>query len=102
MSTRLRHLVLCGFTVATTATQLARLIADFSALPEKIPSVQRFESGTNISPENLAQAYTHCFSMEFDNAAARDAYLTHPAHLAFVADFQAWLARVLVFDYACN
>ena len=95
----LRHLVLCRFIDGTAAEQCARIVEDFASLPLKIAGIRHFESGLNNSPEGLNQGYTHCFRLDFDDEAARDAYLIAPAHLAFVERLKPWLAAVLVFDY---
>ena len=34
-------------------------------LPSKIDAIKDFEWGTNNSPENLAQGFTHCFFVTF-------------------------------------
>ena len=47
-------------------------------LPSKVHQIIEFEWGTNISPENLDQGFTHCFLVTFNNAKDRDAYLPHP------------------------
>ena len=47
----------------------------------------------------LAQAGFWSNPLSAAIAAARDVYLTHAAHLAFVELLKPWLARVLVFDY---
>ncbi|MES2075647.1 MAG: Dabb family protein [Pseudomonadota bacterium] len=98
----LRHLVLCRFTEQTSAAEVASIGADFAALKQSVPGVLHFECGTNVSPEGLDQGYTHCFSLDFAGVAARDGYLVHPAHLAFVERIKPWLAQVLVFDYAAG
>lgn len=58
-----------------------------------------FEWGTNVSPENLANGFTHCFIVSFDDAAGRDVYLPHPAHKAFVAMAGQLIEKALVVDF---
>jgi hypothetical protein len=36
--------------------------------------------GANVSPEPFARGFTHGFTIDFRDAAARDAYLAHPDH----------------------
>jgi hypothetical protein len=74
----------------------------FVALPGKIPAIADFEWGTDVSVENIAQGFTHCFVVTFQDAAARDAYLPHPAHVAFGAILRPCLDRVLVVDYVAR
>ncbi len=95
----LRHVVLCAFREATSAEQIAFITREFSLLKEKIGEVRHFECGTNNSPENLNDGYTHCFTLHFQNEKGRDAYLAHPAHLDFVELLKPSLAKVLVVDY---
>ena len=40
--------------------------------------------------------------LSFDDAAGRDTYLPHPAHLAFVERLKTVLAAVLVIDYEAS
>jgi hypothetical protein len=42
-----------------------------------------FEHGVNDSPEGANLGFTHVYLLTFASAAARDAYLPHPAHKAF-------------------
>jgi len=58
-----------------------------------------YEWGTNVSPEGLNDGFTHCFTLTFASAEARDGYLVHPAHSRFVDTLGASLARSLVLDY---
>lgn len=98
-SSSIRHIVLFTFNPALSTTQTDQALAAFAALKDKIAEVQHFEYGTNCSPEQLAQGYTYCFQMQFADAAARDRYLVHPEHLAFVDYIKPLLTQALVFDY---
>jgi Stress responsive A/B Barrel Domain len=95
----LRHVVLFRFQPQASAADVARVEAAFAALAAQINEVQSLEWGTNHSPEGLDRGFTHCFSVGFANAAARDAYLVHPTHQAFSALAKPHLADVLVIDY---
>ena len=95
----IRHLVLLRFTDDSTEATRAALVDAFTALRTEIPGLVALESGTNMSPEGLAKGFTHCFMLSFASETARDAYLPHPAHQAFVARLKPALADVLVFDY---
>ncbi|HEY9103643.1 Dabb family protein [Chitinimonas sp.] len=92
----LRHIVLFAF---KPGAPLADLLAQFAALPAQIAEIRSYEHGTDVSPENLAQGYTHVFLLTFDDAADLGLYLNHPAHVAFVGEVQPWLEKALVFDY---
>ena len=99
---KVRHVVLFKFKDGTTAQQQKLVEDGFRELPKKIHEVVDFEWGTNISPENLAQGFTHCFLVTFDDAKGRDAYLPHPAHNAFGKVAGPYLDKVLVIDFVAK
>ena len=80
-----RHVVVFRFKPGATPEQIAELTRAFGALKDQIPGIVAFEHGVNNSPEGMNQGFTHVYVMTFANAAARDAYLPHPAHKAFGA-----------------
>lgn len=96
----IRHVVLLKFSEEATTERRAELTAAFVSLATQIPQVRSLEWGPNASPEQLDKGFTHCFLVTFDDEAARDIYLPHSAHLAFVRELKPWLADVLVVDYA--
>lgn len=95
----LRHVVVFKFKDDTTPEDVKKVEDAFRALPSKIKEIKGFEWGTNNSPENLAQGYTHCFFLSFKSEADRAAYLPHPAHKAFGDILKPHLDKVLVIDY---
>ena len=95
----LRHVVLFSFKESASRSQIRQIEQAFYALPAKIREIHAFEWGTDVSVENLAQGYTHCFLVTFLSEADRDVYLPHPAHQAFVSLIQPHLAQALVVDY---
>lgn len=95
----IEHIVLFRFAPHASRADTDAVLAAFAALPAAIPQVRGFRAGTDISPENLAQGYTHGWLLRFDDAAALQHYLAHPAHQAFVARVQPLLAQALVFDF---
>ena len=95
----LRHVVLFSFKTGTSPEQIKTVTDAFAALPKKIPQIKAFEWGTNNSPENLNQGYTHCFFVSFASEEDRAIYLPHPAHLAFIEILKPILDKVLVIDY---
>jgi hypothetical protein len=97
--TVLRHIVLFKFKDAATPAQVKEVQKAFSALPGKIHTIVSYEWGTNISPENLNQGFTHCFLVTFKNTADRDSYLVHPAHKEFGQILKPYLDKVLVIDF---
>ncbi len=95
----LRHVVLFAFKPTATRAEIAKIEAAFAALPAQIREVRGFEWGTNVSPENLANGFTHCFVVTFADAVGRDVYLPHPAHKAFVAMAGPSIDKALVVDF---
>ena len=98
----LRHVVLFKFKEDTPPDKTKELENAFRALPGKISLIKKFEWGTNSSPENLSQGFTHCFFVTFSSDADRDAYLVHPAHKEFGKLLKPILDKVLVLDYWAN
>ncbi len=95
----LRHVVLFKFKDDATALQVKEVEDAFRALPSKIKEIKALEWGTNNSPENLAQGFTHCFFVSFKSEEDRAVYLPHAAHKAFVDVLTPHLDKVLVIDY---
>jgi len=78
-----RHVVVFKFKPAATEAQIQEVTDAFVALKGKIPGIVSLEHGVNNCPEKRNQGFTHVYQVTFTNAAARDAYLPHPAHKAF-------------------
>jgi len=95
----LRHVVLLKFKAEASADDIRKVEEAFRALPTQIKEIKGLEWGTNNSPENLAQGFTHCFFLSFANEKGRATYLPHPAHQAFVAVLKPHLDKALVVDY---
>lgn len=95
----LRHVVLFKFKDDATAEQVKKVEDAFRQLPSQIKEIKAFEWGTNNSPENLNQGFTHCFFVSFSSEKDREVYLPHPKHKAFVAVLEPVLDKVLVIDY---
>ena len=95
----LRHVVLFGLKPGVSEAQTAELVVRFRALKDLVPGVEEFECGIDVSPEGLAQGHTHCFLLTFASESARNAYLPHPAHQAFVSWIAALVEKATVVDY---
>jgi hypothetical protein len=98
----LRHVVLFSFKTGSTPEQIKAVETAFAALPQKIKQIKSFEWGTNNSPENLDQGFTHCFFVSFASEEDRAIYLPHPDHKAFGEVLKPVLDKVLVIDYWTN
>lgn len=95
----LRHVVVFKFKDEASPEDVKKVEDAFRALPSKIKEIKGFEWGTNNSPENLAQGFTHCFFLSFKSEEDRAKYLPHPAHKAFGDILRPHLDKVLVIDY---
>jgi hypothetical protein len=97
-----RHVVLLKFTESATAEQVQAIEKAFGELPSQIASITGYEWGTDVSPEGLADGFTHCFLVSFKDKAGLELYLPHPAHQAFVSLLKPQLDKVLVVDYVAR
>ena len=95
----LRHIVMFKFKDDAEKVDIEKVENAFRDLPNHISEIKDFEWGTNNSPEELEQGFTHCFFVSFENEAGREVYLPHPKHQAFVEILKPTLDKVLVFDY---
>ena len=95
----LRHVVLFKFKDSSSERDIQRVVDEFGKLKGKIPEIYGYEFGTNNSPEELNDGFTHCFLVTFKSEADRKVYLPHKEHLAFVDILKPHLDKVLVIDY---
>jgi hypothetical protein len=92
------HVVLLKFPADKTH-RAAEVFIALDELRAKIPGFLSFTGGPYSSPEGLNQGYTHGCVMTFKDAAARDAYLTHPEHERVKQRFLPDLEGVIAFDF---
>jgi Stress responsive A/B Barrel Domain len=97
----IRHTVLVAF---KPDADVAAIFAALKDLQNSIPGILSISTGTDMSPEGLQRGHTHGFTVDFVDAAARDAYLPHPAHQKvggmIVAAAVGGIAGVTVLDWA--
>jgi hypothetical protein len=96
---KIKHVALTKFKAGTTEDQIQKAFEELMDLSELVPAVEDYVAGPNNSPEGLNKGYTHGFVMTFTDAAARDAYLTHPDHERVKASVLPLIEDVLVFDF---
>src|SRR5690348_14914989 len=70
--TKLRHVVAFKFKESTTPEQVKQVEAAFAELPKKITKINKYEWGTNNSPEKKNKGCTHCFILTFKSEKDRD------------------------------
>ena len=92
------HVVLFKTTAEATEEQRERMIAELSALRDKIPGIVGLTVGPNFSDRN--QGYDIGLVVRFIDRAALEVYLPHPAHRGAVDTYVAPIkADVIVVDY---
>jgi hypothetical protein len=79
---KIRHIVLLKARNDLPEGELDAVFAQLSALKQVIPGMLDCHASANVSPEGIARGFTHAFTMDFADLAARDAYLPHPDHKA--------------------
>jgi len=98
----IRHIVLIRFREELDSVEIDRLLKSVHALQDRIPGILAISSGVDSSPEGLDKGFAHGFVVDFTDAAARDAYLPHPAHMEvgqnLVAAAKGGVDGILVFD----
>jgi len=99
LTKKLRHIVMFGFKEGPTEAEAAEIAQRFGALRDLVPGIDDFEWGENNSQEGKSHGLTHCFILTFVSAEARDAYLPHSDHQAFVSFARQWIEKATVFDY---
>jgi Stress responsive A/B Barrel Domain len=96
----IRHVVLLKLQKGSDAPQI---FAALKALQSQIPGIIAISTGIDSSPEGLQRGFTHGFTVDFTDAAARDGYLPHPAHqkvgAMIVAACEGGVDGVLVLDF---
>lgn len=97
-----RHVVCFKFKDAATKDQVAAIEMAFAALPQKIETITGLEWGTNVSPEDHANGFTHCFIVSFKDKAGLEVYIPHPAHKQFVDQLLPILDKVFVIDFVAK
>ena len=96
---QLRHVVMFKFKEDADPAEVKKVEDAFAALPSQISEISFFEWGLNNSTEGLNKGFTHCFFMSFDSEEARQKYLPHPDHQAFVGMLDPLVKDALVVDY---
>ncbi len=73
----IRHVVLVRF---KPDADTSKIFSALKALQDKIPGIIAITACADTSPEGLQRGNTHGFTVDFRDAASRDAYLPHPEH----------------------
>jgi Stress responsive A/B Barrel Domain len=96
----IRHVVLLKLRDTSDASSIFTAL---KSLESQIPGIIDIRCGADSSPEGLQRGFTHAFTVDFVDAAARDGYLPHPAHqkvgAMIVAACEGGVDGVLVLDW---
>ena len=76
----IRHIVMVKARNDLPAGELETVLAGLAALGSRLPGMLAFAGGRDVSPEGLQRGYTYVFTIDFADAAARDAYLVDEEH----------------------
>ncbi len=96
----LRHAVFFSFKEESTPEDVQGVADAFASLPAKIDVITDFAWGTNNSPEEFDDGFTHCFLLTFKDKKGREIYIPHDAHKGDFADvLRPHMKDVFVFDY---
>ena len=98
----LKHVVLFKFKEGTTPEKIKEVEQAFASLPGKIDVIKGYEAGTNVSPENRSEGFTHCFVVTFANEAGLDAYMNNPDLKEFRKSLGGPLEKYIAIDYWTN
>jgi hypothetical protein len=98
----IRHCVFYAFRAEIGSGERAAIHADLDALRHVVDGMGEMRFGGNVSPEPFARGFTDGFTIDFRDAAARDAYLVHPDHqkagARLVAAIDGGTNMLFVFD----
>lgn len=96
----IEHIVLLRWKPDAATAAKAEAAAGLAELAAKVPGIVQYAAGAQGSPEGKGHDFDWGFIMTFTGAAARDAYLPHPEHLAVVTKLLGPIVQdVLVFDF---
>lgn len=98
----IRHCVFVKFRDDVPDTERQAIYAQLGALRDRLKGITAMSFGPNVSPEGLHQGFRDGFTIDFADAAARDAYLVDPDHKAaggrLVAALEGARQGLMVFD----
>jgi quinol monooxygenase YgiN len=95
----IHHIALFQWKPGVSAAQEAQVGRLLTGLKARIPGIVSASFGRQNSPEGLGKGMGVGLAVVFSDAAARDAYLPHPAHQEVVAALKPLLADLVVLDY---
>lgn len=73
------------------------VIKHLDELPEKISLIRKYEAGIDV--RKLSWSYDIVLTMDFDNLADLDTYVSHPAHQEFITFNKDYSIAKVSIDY---
>lgn len=80
----IKHVVLLSWKKGVNAEQVAEVVAGFDALPKQIRQIKSYQHGADAGIYRGNADYA--LVAEFRNEKDLKAYVSHPAHQAFLTD----------------
>lgn len=82
----IRHLVFLKYQSSVSQDTKDGILHDLEALKTEVSGFLGFGSGPNISPEDdVVRGFLDMFWIDFEDSAARDAYLSNETHKGIAA-----------------
>jgi len=96
----IRHSVYFRFIDEITTPARDQHVADFAALPERIPEIKAYDFGTVIAGPDAkgAAEYDVAHYVDFIDPTTLATYIDHPAHREFIARNKSSWSDVKVID----
>lgn len=99
----IRHVVLVRIRPDVEGAEVDRVFDKLRDLERTLTGILAFATGPNVSPEGLGRGYTHAFTVDFEDVAARGRYLADADHAAAGAALTAvadgGVEGILVVDF---
>jgi heme-degrading monooxygenase HmoA len=87
----IRHIFVGTAQEGVTEEQLEELLEAWRALPSQVSEIRSMTPGRNISPRD--QTYSVALVADFDDLAAWERYMEHPAHKAVAQHLTSHLIK---------
>jgi hypothetical protein len=92
------HIVLLSPAESVPLEDFESVLADSAAFADEIDGIVDLHFGADTLAESMGNGYTHALVITFTDAAARDAFLAHPAHVAYAARLGPVMSQVAIVD----
>lgn len=102
MAGQIIHVVLLRWAEDAPADVVRRFDDAARAVRDTIPGVLEVTHGPSVSIEHLERGHDYGLYVRFADAAARDAYLPHPAHRPLADLIGSHAEAFVVFDLAAD